>query len=178
MRLQTTTAKIAKPKTSNTARLRAQLDESFYHVLAHQTPVTRDMGMVFVFTLPLSPISMNSRGHWRVREAIKKDYEAYFDGLRLREMLPPVPRCPWPRAIATATFYTKGHNDLDNLMGRGKFAQDCIVKGRWVADDGPECWQWGEVPKQVVDPKKPASLVLRLRLPVGDEWDALWGETP
>ncbi|BCM88748.1 hypothetical protein IAD21_00590 [Abditibacteriota bacterium] len=159
-----------KRKKSNTERLFGQLDESFIYVFGLPIPKLSE-GETLIFVLPLSPLSMNSSVHWRTKDAVVNRFEACFDALQSKWALPKVPRSPWPRVLASYTFHVTRKNDISNLMGRAKIAEDCIVRGRWVRDDSPSHWQWESVPRQIVSASTPAHLIIRLREPVGDEWE-------
>lgn len=160
---------ITTKKLSKTEVMRRALDASYDHVRKMHN---KDLGdeNTLVFILPLSPVSLNSRLHWRTADVMKKRYKERFESLmRGYRDLPDVPSTPWEKASIEATFYTRATNDIDNLIGRAKISLDCIVKAGYIADDSPEHLTWAAMPQQVVNGKSPAYLVIRLKREYG-EW--------
>lgn len=155
---------LAKPKVkrSKSAVARNALQASFEAVLNAPTEPQPDVDWKMLFILPLSPLSANTRMHWRAVDALKKQYKAHFEELRVRGKLPPVPAQPWETATVRAIFHTKAQNDLDNLIGRAKLSLDLIVRGGWLEDDNPKCLTWEAIPHQMVSGKNPCYVAIWL----------------
>ncbi len=150
------------------AVLKAALSQSLDFVrvcgtIADKRELGIDLSGALYFVLPVTPLSINSRLHWRTENAIKLQYKAAFEELAARGRLPPVPAAPWPRATIEATIHCKRAIDHDNSLSRCKMAIDLIVRGGWILDDAPKILKWRAMPEQIVDGKSAAYLVLVLR---------------